>query len=285
MHCVSSLRRQSLQAAEVILVLDPREELVKFYKSQMPSFVRIVVSNDFGLSHARNTGVKNAVGEIVAFIDDDAFAHEKWLENSVKNYEDPKVMGVGGTINAVWEGNRPSWFPEELDWIVGCSYTGLPRKRSKIRNPIGCNMSFRRTVFEKVGYFRSDIGRFGKMLLASEETELSMRVLSKIPNSKIIYEPSAIVYHKVNKSRESLKYIWKRSFYEGLSKAIISSDSNPSATLSTEDQYLRYLLSVAIPSKLKQIYKFESASKLITLLFSMFMVFAGFVTGKLTKRG
>jgi len=36
----------------------------------------------------------------------------------------------------------PIWFPEELDWIVGCSYEGLPKRRTYVRNPIGCNMSF-----------------------------------------------------------------------------------------------------------------------------------------------
>ena len=78
-RCISSLKRQTLPPAEIILVLDPRKELVEFYKSHVPSEVKMIVSNDVGLSHARNTGVKNAKGEIVAFIDDDATANEKWL--------------------------------------------------------------------------------------------------------------------------------------------------------------------------------------------------------------
>jgi glycosyltransferase involved in cell wall biosynthesis len=283
LDCIVSLKKQSLKPDEIILVLDPCPNLVEFYESELFEDVRVVVSQRRGLSNARNAGVRSSRGEIVSFIDDDAVADENWLENLVKNYEDTNVVGVGGLIKPLWEDGYPTWFPEELNWIVGCSYKGLPERKASVRNPLGCNMSFRKTVFEKVGYFRSDIGRFGKKLLASEETELSMRVLSKIQNSKIIYEPSAIVHHKVNKRRGSLKYVWVRSFYEGLSKAMISYKSSPSTKLSTEVSYLKYLLSVAIPLRFKRIYKFEELSKLLTLLISLFAVVTGFVTGKTVR--
>ena len=285
LDCIKSLKWQSLLPKEIILVLDPDQGLVDFYKFRLPDYVKVVVSEGFGLSKARNAGVKNAEGEFIAFIDDDAVAEKDWLENLVENYDDPCVVGVGGFVEPMWEGNHPVWFPEELNWIVGCSYKGLPERKASVRNPIGCNMSFRKGVFEKVGYFRSDIGRFGKKLLAGEEAELSTRILEKIPNSKIVYEPSAVVHHRVDKSRANLKYLWKRSFYEGLSKALItSSRQNLSTTLSTEDRYLKYLIKVAIPSKLKRIHKFESMCQFVTLLFSLSVVFVGFSLGRL-KRG
>jgi len=220
-RCLASLEKQTIQPAEVLLVLDPNEELVNFYLKKVPKSVKVVVSRGFGLSHARNTGVKEASGKIVAFIDDDALADPRWLENSLTNFESEQVVGVGGFISANWESTRPLWLPEELDWIVGCSYKGLPTKRAEIRNPIGCNMSFRKEVFDKVGYFRTDLGRFGNMLLCNEETEFGYRTRKAMPKAKIIYEPSAIVYHRVPKKRGSLGYVWKRSFYEGISKAII----------------------------------------------------------------
>jgi len=207
---------------EVILILDPDDELVNFYKSRVPFGVKLIVSEKPGLSYARNIGAENALGEIVAFIDDDAIADEKWLENMVSNYDDLNVLGVGGFVKPLWENKRPTWFPEELNWIVGCSYKGLPENKSLIRNPIGCNMSFRKKVFKKVGYFRTDIGRFGKKLTANEETAFSIRVLEKMPGSKIVYDPSAVVYHMVDNNRANLKYVLKRSFYEGVSKALIT---------------------------------------------------------------
>ena len=282
LDCIKSLKAQSLLPKEIILVLDPDQGLVDFYKSRLPDYVKVVVSEGFGLSKARNAGVKKAEGELVAFIDDDAVAEKDWLENLVKNYDDPCVVGVGGFVEPKWEGNHPVWLPEELNWIVGCSYKGLPERKATVRNPIGCNMSFRKSVFEKVGYFRSDIGRFGKKLLAGEEAELSTRILEKIPNSKIVYDPSAVVHHRVDESRVTLRYVWKRSFYEGLSKALITRPKwNSSTSLSTEDRYLKGLIKGAIPSRLKRIYKFENMSQLVALLFSLCAVFMGFSFARL----
>jgi GT2 family glycosyltransferase len=283
MKCISSLSRQTTKPAETILALDPLDDLVEFYKTRVPPHVKIVVSDGIGLSYARNAGVKAATGDVVAFIDDDAEADEKWLEKSVENYQDEQVIGVGGFIKAKWTSVRPMWFPEELDWIVGCSYKGMPLRRTTIRNPIGCNMSFRRMVFEKVGYFRTDIGRLGSMLLANEETEFAIRALKQNVGSKIIFEPSALVHHKVSKNRESLKYVWTRSFYEGVSKAIISFESDRSEVLSTEGSFLRFLLSVAIPMRVREIYKPARVSELLTLMLSVFAVFAGFATGRVMK--
>ena len=280
LSCVKSLREQTLQPNEIILALDPDKTLVDFYKSRIPDGVKIVIGEGYGLAFARNAGVKNSKGDIVAFIDDDAVADKHWLEKTVKNYGEPHVVGVGGSVKPLWQGRYPVWFPEELYWVIGCSYKGLPERRANVRNPIGCNMSFRKSVFEKVGYFSSEVGRFGKKLLACEETELSIRALGKIPNSKIVYDPLAVVYHRVDKHRASLTYVWARSFYEGVSKALISFKSNSSTILSTEDSYLRYLLKSAIPSRLKRIYRFENLCQLLTLFLSISAVLAGFLLSR-----
>ncbi|MCK4498397.1 glycosyltransferase [Candidatus Bathyarchaeota archaeon] len=283
LKCISSLGRQTLPPIEIILVLNPVEELVRFYRSRLPTSIKIIVSPRFGLSHARNAGAQAASGSLIAFIDDDAFADEDWLKNVVQNFDDPDVMGVGGTARALWDEGRPRWFPEELDWIVGCSYKGFPEHRSLIRNPFGCNMCFRKLIFSKVGFFRTDIGRMGKILLANEETEFSMRILRKNPNWKIVYEPSAVVNHRVPRNRKTLKYVWKRSFFEGLSKALISSGSSLQNTLYTEGRYLRYLLGVAIPTRLWR-PSLETLSQVLTLLVSMSGVFAGFMVEAIIHR-
>jgi glucosyl-dolichyl phosphate glucuronosyltransferase len=282
-ECIRSVKNQSLKPDEIILVLDPFPDLIEFYKSRFSKDVLIVVSENRGLSNARNAGIKNANGDIICFLDDDAVADEKWLENLVKSYTDKDVVCVGGFIRPFWEQGTPKWFPEELYWIVGCSYKGLPEHKAAVRNPIGCNMSFRKEVFKKVGLFRADIGRFGKRLQGSEEPELTMRIFKNIEQSKIIYDPSAVVHHKIPKQRGSLKYVWVRSFYEGLSKAAITDKSINSEELATESSYLKYILSIAIPSRLKRIYDFEEYSKILVSIFSISAVFSGFVTGKLMR--
>lgn len=280
---MDSLNNQTHTCHDIILVLDPDKDLVDFYRDRLGNSARIVVSEKRGLSHARNAGVKSAKGEIVAFIDDDAIADENWLSQMTSNYQDPRVLGVGGNIIPKWEGSRSVWFPEELDWIVGCSYKGLPQCRASVRNPIGCNMSFRKNVFEKVGFFATHIGRFGKKLLAGEEPEFSLRVLKAFPGSKIIYDPTAVVFHHVPKGRASLRYAFVRSFYEGLSKAIITSKQHSMEDLSREDDYMKYVLGVTIPSKIKRLYKLENLCHLAAITASMSMVLAGFSVGKLQR--
>jgi len=282
--CIRSLKRQTLPPREIILVLDPYEELVRFYKSQVPADIRLVVSEKPGLSYARNVGVKNARGGIVAFIDDDAIADEKWLENMIRNYEDPYVLSVGGLVKPLWEKRSPKWFPEELNWIVGCSYKGLPESRTSIRNHLGCNMSFRKFAFEKAGVFRTDIGRAGNKLSANEDTEFCIRVAEKFSDYKILYDPTSFVCHRVPNSRANLKYVARRSFSEGISKATISKNkSNPTKMLAVECNYFKNLLSRAIPKRLIHCYKPENFSQFLALILSTSLVLLGYLAGKIMK--
>ncbi len=282
LDCIRSLHKQTFLPNEILLSLDPNPELVPFFKSAVPADVEIVVSTGYGLSYARNAGVKYSKSEIVAFIDDDAVADKDWLRNIFKNYSDPSVVGVGGLVSPLLAERKSfGWFPEELNWIIGCSYKGQSNRREAVRNSIGCNMSFRRSVFENVGYFRKDVGRLGKVLLDGEEPEFSMRVLRKIPKSKIINEPSAIVFHNVSPKRMTFKYLCKRSFYQGFSKALISETlGDTTLGLSLERKYLNYLLTSSVKSRLKRFYSLKNLSQLITLFISSAFVFVGFAIGK-----
>jgi glycosyltransferase involved in cell wall biosynthesis len=279
LDCLESVKRQTLMPYEIILVLDPNLHLREFYSSRAPSDVSILTANSTGLSEARNAGVQAAQGDIIAFIDDDATADRNWLRNLVDNFHDDKVAGAGGYAKAVWENGRPAWFPHELDWVVGCSHKGGPSKSCYVRNPFGCNMAFRELVFRKIGFFRSRIGRIGNALVGSEEAEFSIRLLSTVPSARIVFDPSAIVYHKVPKTRRSFRYLVRRSFYEGVSKALIGTmQSSTTDALFVERTYLRYLLSIAIPRRLMRIYEWRKLSQLFTILASMLAVFLGYLT-------
>jgi len=77
-RCIESLYNQTLKPYEVILVLDPDDELVKFYKKELSDLdVKIVKSDKYGLSSARNKGVEVAESDFIAFIDDDAYIYQK----------------------------------------------------------------------------------------------------------------------------------------------------------------------------------------------------------------
>jgi len=249
--------------------MDKNDILYNMFLSSLPKSVNIIINTQPGLSEARNLGIRSARGEVIVFIDDDAIADKYYTSNFIKNYDDEKVIGVYGKI---FPKGKPS-YPEELYWIGGFTNKGFSEERCEVRNGYGCNMSFRRDVFEKVGLFNTKFGRIGKKLSTCEETEFSIKALNFFNGSKIIYDPSVVVHHRVHKYRQTLGYMIKRSYNEGISKARISKlciNKNGNNALSTENTYLKYLFTKAIPTYMKYIIDGRDIAtnvKNITLLF------------------
>ena len=231
---------------ETIVVVDHNGDL--FRRVQQSDEQVILVSNRErpGLSGARNSGVRAASGDIVAFVDDDVIARPDWLEELVNAYQDSSVVGVGGWVEPCWTAGRPGWFPEEFNWVVGCSYEGLPKATSPIRNFIGANMSFRRHVFEAVGGFDPELGRVGTTPFGCEETEFCIRVHEKLPGSKLLHEPRARVLHRVPESRASWTYFRARCYAEGRSKATLTRLSGTGAGLASERVHAARVLPRAV---------------------------------------
>src|SRR5260221_220889 len=215
---VGSVRRQIVPPREIIVVVDHNPGLLQYVYEQIPGVITVENWETRGLSGARNCGIRVAKGELVAFIDEDALAKPDWLEWLTAGYSDPNVFGVGGTVEPIWLTDRPGWFPEEFNWVVGCSYRGLPETTALVRNLIGCNMSFRREVFESIGGFKHGIGRVGTRPTGCEETELCIRLNQHCPNAILLYEPMARVYHRVPGQRACWKYFGARCYAEGQSK-------------------------------------------------------------------
>jgi len=240
---IASVHAQRQPAHQTILVIDHNEQLRDRAGREIEGVVLAENVEQRGLSGARNSGVRAATGDVVAFIDDDACAEPGWLANLAAAYADPSVLGVGGAIIPAWEKDRPAWWPDEFDWVVGCTYRGMPATRAAVRNMIGCNMSFRRETFEEVGGFPHGIGRIGSRPLGGEETELCIRALRRWPDRQILYEPAAIVHHRVPPARGTFWYFRSRCYSEGLSKAAISRLVGSGSALSTERSYTMRTLS------------------------------------------
>ena len=219
---VNSVGKQSYRASQLVLVIDHNPALLERALAEFTDVDVVPNADESGLSGARNTGVRHAGSDIVAFLDDDALAEPDWLELLIAPYRDADVVGTGGVARAAWPVSRPSWFPPEFDWVVGCSYRGLPEGQAPVRNPIGANMSFRRLAFDRAGGFRSDFGRLGTLPLGCEETEFSIRVRRVIPEAQILHVPGAVVDHFVSTDRTTVKYFLRRCVAEGLSKATVT---------------------------------------------------------------
>lgn len=236
-EAVASLRRQQLPPAEVIVVVDHNPGLLARAQVEFPGVIVIDNSGPRGLSGARNSGLAAARGEIVAFMDEDAAAEPAWLAELAAVYADPNVLGAGGAIVPQWQNGRPAWFPEEFDWVVGCTYRGMPQVQAPVRNLIGCNMSLRRAVFAEVGGFRPGIGRVGTLPVGCEETELCIRVRQRWPQGELVYVPTAVVRHRVPQGRATWEYFRSRCYAEGISKAMVTQFVGAQDGLSAERAY------------------------------------------------
>ena len=220
---VESLRRQEPPPLEVIVVSDHNPHLNERVRAEIPGVIAIENDGPRGLSGARNAGIAAARGRLIAFMDDDAEAEPDWLPLLVCRCGDPRVLGASGTAEPMWLASRPRWFPEEFYWVLGCSYRGLPETTAEVRNLFGGCSCIKREVFEKVGGFRSGIGRVGTHPLGGEETELCIRARQHWPNSTFLFEPGAIIHHQVPPGRVGFRYFCLRCFWEGFSKAVIAS--------------------------------------------------------------
>lgn len=247
---VSSVRAQSRPALETLLVVDHNpallDRLTREYKDvEETGEVRVLANaGPRGLSAGRNTGIAVSRGEVIAFLDDDAVAEREWLRYFTEAYTDPKVMAVGGRTMPIWaSGRRPAWFPEEFDWVVGCTYKGLPPGRVRVRNVLGGNASFRRTAFDAAGGFATGIGRDGdKRPLGGEETELCIRLTRARPDAVLLIDDRAVIHHRVPAVREHFGYFRTRTYAEGLSKALVARSVGADKGLESERRYTTRVL-------------------------------------------
>lgn len=237
---IDSATAQDPPPGEVLVVVDHNTSLLDRLRVERPGLQVVASTGIKGLSGARNTGLGLAAGEIVLFLDDDARACPGWLAAHLASYYDPRVLGVGGRLEPLWDTARPGWFPHDFDWVIGCTHTGVPAAAGVIRNGIGANMSFRTAVLRDAGGFSEELGRVGTLPLGCEETEASIRVTQRHPDRVIWYNPEAVVRHRVTVGRTTWAYFRRRCVAEGRSKAAVRTLS--AEPLETERDYATKIL-------------------------------------------
>ena len=276
---VCSLLNQSRHPDEIILVVDHCEDLYARATGRFDT-VRVVRNTEpRGLSGARNTGVREAHCDVVAFLDDDAAADRWWAVNLLAPYADPGVLGVGGLVAPRWQTRRPAWFPREFDWVVGCSYRGMPTTAAPVRNFIGANMSFRRSVLTRQGGFRHDLGRIGTRPLGGEETEFCIRALLGGEGGTLVYQPAAVVRHRVPAGRGTWGYFRARCFGEGLSKATVRRHAGARAALASERAYLTSIIPAALFRPLRAVPGRPHVATVPALIIGVAWTVAGYCAG------
>lgn len=268
--CLRSLRRQTCRPFETVVVVDHNPELLERARCAFPDLIVMGNRRARGLAGARNSGVDVATGDVVAFIDDDAYAEPQWLARLIEALANPEVVGAGGALLPAWPGRRPRWFPPEFQWVIGCSYAGLPETPAPVRNPIGANMAVRANVLREVGGFREGQGGDAPREIPSrgvvraagnvpDDTELAIRVSRLRPGAVWMYEPRAVVHHTVTAERASLGYFLRRCFEEGSGKANLSRQLGSTDSLGAERHHLLTVLPRALTYSLADFFGGDAA--------------------------
>ena len=176
----------------------------------------IYLRNDGGrgnLPHSRNLGLRHATGEIIAFLDDDAFVHPGWAAKLRVSYADPAVSGVAGRALNDQPGEERRGADQIGRFLPDGRTTGNfaadPGGIVTVDHMIGCNMSFRASVLAELGGFRDDM-RPGPFSLC-EDTEICTR--ARRLGHRFIFNPAVCADHIGARQTGGRRFSPKYSYY------------------------------------------------------------------------
>ena len=232
---LDSLAQQTRISAEVILLdqmSDPETERrlndlsgksVRFRYSEIP---------DKSLSYARNCAVKSARSDFVLFIDCDAIADEHWASEMRRALNEDGVAVVGGRIVPKWH-SEPPLIAKARVVREQFSLFDKGEADADVRKVVGAGFGINRRLLGTEAYFDEKLGRRDGNLLGGEETDLCERAL-KI-GLRVRYNGKAVVIHQVLPERTTYRWILKRLYYAGVSRALRGGKPDPTHGLGAWD--------------------------------------------------
>ncbi len=215
--CLDSLSKQTLDKStyEVIIVnnnsTDDTEEVIKNFIAENSNFRSFIELNQ-GSSHARNRGAKEAIGEYLAFIDDDGKAYPNWTENIIKFIEKhPEVNAFGGPYIGYSQKKIPAWLPKNFgSWSLGNEEKEIIFPKGWLT---GTNMIFGKKTFLDIGGFDTSKGPKGNNFAFGEDTFLIYTFnKNHIP---IWYVPDIKVQHLTDDKKFKFSWIFTSGYNAG----------------------------------------------------------------------
>ncbi|WP_422925469.1 glycosyltransferase family 2 protein [Singulisphaera sp. PoT] len=212
---IEALEFDDLDDVEILVIdnnsSDATRDVSELFERRFQGHFRYVLESRQGLSQARNRAVAEARFGVIAFLDDDVDLDPGWLRNLASAYESGDYAAVGGRAYLSYPRSRPHWLGERDEGYLTKIELGPDRLHANPDELFGVNLSLRKEWIERVGGFRVDLGRIGSCLIGSEETDLLERIARA--GGDLLYEPSAVVAHRVPQNRLRRRWFWSRSYW------------------------------------------------------------------------
>lgn len=230
---------------EIVLVdnncTDNTHYVCKVFAQAHPEIAfRYVVEPEQGLSAARNKGIKEAKGDIIIYVDDDALVDTDYIRIYAEHFAShPQTMAAGGPIEPLYETKEPSWMSPYTKALLTAwmNYGDKVCEYPNGRYPGGGNAAYRKTVFDQVGLFNTELGRKGSALLASEEKDIfdKMKALGML----VLYLPTPVLHHIIPQAK------LEEDYFNRLTLQIGRSERMRTCAIS-KGKYLKRLLSEGV---------------------------------------
>ena len=180
---------------------------------------RYLQESEQGLSAARNKGIKEAKGNILVYVDDDALVDNTYLQTFADFFSlNPDKYAAGGPIIPLYETKEPEWMtPYTKALLTGYMYFGdKERQYPRGRYPGGGNAAYRAEVFQKTGLFNTELGRKGDSLMGAEEKDIfdKMQTLGM----QFYYLPEAVLHHIIPQKKLEKDYFDRLTLQIGKSE-------------------------------------------------------------------
>ncbi len=185
--------------------------------------LRIVSEREAGASAARNRGVREAQGAVLAFVDDDERINEEFIASYIALFDaDPKALVAGGRIVAEYPTIRPRWMSRYVEMPIANpkDFGAQSKFFPKGQIPGAGNIAFRAELKGIIPLFDPTLGRIDGRLIGGEENDLCERVLAL--GERIRYAHRAVIWHIIEDDKLNDGYFKRLCYNVGVSQKLLA---------------------------------------------------------------